>query len=115
MGWLNVVLLLYGFFDIGMGVLGYVNKGSVASLIAGGLCGLIVIVSLLTYKGHPRNSRIAALFITVLMMGRFAPKTFQNELYPSGIIFVTSLAVAVCLILGHVMGMKARKTKEEAK
>jgi uncharacterized membrane protein (UPF0136 family) len=112
MGWLNVVLLVYGLLDIGMGVLGYVNKGSVVSLIAGGVCGLIVIVSILTHKGHPRNSRIAALIVTILMMIQFGPKTFiQNQLYPSGIMFVASLAVAVCLLMGHVMGMKARKSQ----
>lgn len=114
MGWLNVVLLLYGLLDIGMGALGYINKGSVISLIAGGACGLVVLVSLLTYKGHPRNSRIAALVITLLMMGQFAPKTFmKNELYPSGIMFVASLAVAVCLLLGHMLGMKAKKARDQ--
>ena len=110
--WLNVVLFLYGLLDIVMGYLGYANKGSIMSLVAGGLCGVIVLSTLAWYKLNPRAARITALVVTFLMLGRFAPKAFENQLYPAGIMFMASLVVVLCLVGGHIAGMKARKAKE---
>jgi uncharacterized membrane protein (UPF0136 family) len=113
MGWLNVVLVLYGLLCIAMGLLGYLDK-SLISLIAGGTCGIVVLASVVLYKFKPRAARITALVIAVLLIGKFAPATFaKNEFYPSGLMFATSLAVAVCLLAGHVLGMKAKKARQE--
>ena len=110
--WLNVVLFLYGILDIAMGYAGYAKAGSMASLLAGGICGLIVLSTLVWYKFNQRAARITALVVCFTMLGRFAPKAFANQLYPAGIMFISSLAVAICLIGGHIAGMKARKARE---
>ena len=113
MPWLNVVLFLYGLLNIVMGSLGYVEKGSIPSIVSGCLAGLIVIGSVFGTKVNPRAARITALVIAVLLMGRFAPKTFsQHKIYPDGIEFISSLLVFACLLGGHVMGMKQRKQGE---
>ncbi|MDR3690179.1 MAG: TMEM14 family protein [Fimbriimonas sp.] len=113
MAWLNVVLLLYGLLNIVMGYLGYAEKNSVISLIAGGAAGLIVLGSIVYSKYKPRTARITALVITILLMGRFGPKTFsENKLYPDGIEFVASLATFICLGVGHIMGMRSKRTRE---
>ena len=111
MPWLNVVLFLYGILDIVMGYLGYTNKGSIMSLVAGGLSGVIILSTLAWYKLNQRAARITALVVTVLMLGRFAPKAFENQLYPAGIMFIASLAVTICLVGGHIAGMKAKKAR----
>ncbi len=113
MPWLNVVLFLYGLLNVGMGAMGYFEKGSVISLISGGTAGLLVLGSILYARKNPRAARIAALVVTVLLMGRFAPKTFsENKLYPDGIEFVSSLATFVCLGMGHMLGMRDKKKRE---
>ena len=115
MPWLNIVLLLYSILNIVMGYLGYAEKGSLISLIAGGSAGAIILGSLAWAKVNPRAARITALIITVLLMGRFGPKTFsENKLYPDGIEFVSSFGSFVCLGVGHMMGMKAKKAREAA-
>ena len=45
---------------------------------------------------------------------QFAAGAFSNQLYPSGILFAASVAVVVCLALGHMAGMKAKKEREAA-
>ena len=113
MPWLNVVLFLYGLLNVVMGGLGYYEKGSVISLISGGTAGLLVLGSILYARKNPRAARIAALVITVLLMGRFGPKTFsENKLYPDGIEFVASFVTFVCLGMGHMLGMRDRKKRE---
>ncbi len=113
MSWLNGVLLLYSILNIVMGFLGYAEKHSIPSVIAGTAAGMIVLGSVAWSKTSPRNARITALLVTFLLMGRFASKTFsENKLYPDGIMFVSSLAVALCLVAGHIIGMRAKKARD---
>jgi len=114
MPWLNAVLLFYALLTLVMGLLGYINKHSVPSLIAGTAAAVIILAALAFGKRNPRASRITCLVIAVLLLGRFATKALSNELYPSGIMFVCSLIVIVCLGAGHMMGMKAKKVREAA-
>ena len=74
MPWLNVVLFLYGLLNVGMGAMGYFEKGSVISLISGGTAGLLVLGSILYARKNPRAARIAALVVTVLLMGVLRPR-----------------------------------------
>ena len=113
MPWLNVVLILYGLLNIVMGSLGFIEKGSVPSIISGGAAGLIVLGSVYGTKFNPRAARITALVITILLMGRFASKTFsQGKIYPDGIEFAASFVTFLCLFGGHMLGMKQRKARE---
>jgi len=114
MGWLNIVLILYGLLDIAMGVLGFARAHSIGSLLGGGIGGLIVLGSVVLTKWKPREARIAALAVALLVAGKFAAGAFSNQLYPSGILFAASVAVVVCLALGHMAGMKAKKEREAA-
>ncbi len=114
MPWLNAVLLFYAILNVVMGALGYLNKGSIISLIAGTAAAAIILGCLAWSKNNPRAARITSLVIAALLLGRFAPKAFQNQLYPAGIMFVCSLIVIICLGAGHMMGMKAKKAREAA-
>jgi uncharacterized membrane protein (UPF0136 family) len=109
MGWLQAVMLLYGVFDIVMGFLGYLNKGSIVSLIAGGIAGLLVIAFAALSKTNPRVAFISATLVGLLMAGNFAMKTFQGVIYPAGIMFVVSLVFALTLVGAHFAAMSKRK------
>jgi len=114
MPWLNIILLLYCLLNVVMGTLGYINKGSLISLIAGVTAAIVILASMVWTRTNPRSGRITSLIVAVLLLGRFAPKAFQNQLYPAGIMFVCSLVVIICLCAGHMMGMKAKKAREAA-
>jgi uncharacterized membrane protein (UPF0136 family) len=109
MGWLQAVMLLYGLFNIAMGLLGYVNSHSVASLAAGGIAGILVIGCAALSKTNPRVGFISATVIALLVAGRFAPRTFEGVVYPAGIIFAVSLAFAMTLVVAHFAAVSKRK------
>ena len=97
-----------------MGILGFVNKGSIISLIAGVAAAMFILGSLAWAKTNPRSGRITSLVVAFLLLGRFAPKAFQNQLYPAGIMFAASFVVIICLGAGHMIGMKERKAREQS-
>jgi len=114
MPWLNAVLLASSLLNVVMGILGYLNKGSIASLIAGTLAAVVILGALVYTKVNPRTGRITCLVVAVLLLGKFAPKALANQLYPAGIMFVCSLIVIGCLLAGHMIGMKEKKAREAA-
>jgi uncharacterized membrane protein (UPF0136 family) len=109
MGWLQAVMLLYGIFDIAMGLIGYLNKGSIVSLIAGATVGILVIGCAALTKTNPRVGFIGATVLALLMAGNFAGKTFSGIVYPAGIIFAVSIIFAVTLVGAHFAAVNKRK------
>lgn len=102
-------MLLYGVFNIVMGFLAYLNKGSIVSLAAAGIAGLLVIGCAALTKTHPRIGFIAASVIGIVVAMRFAGKAFGGEIYPAMIIFVVSILFVVILVGAHFAAVAKRK------
>lgn len=112
MNWIQSVMVLYGVFDICMGLLGTIKAHEIASLLGGGIAGILVIGCAALAKTHPRIGYIAALVISLLVAGKFAPDTFRGTVYPAGIIFWVSILFAATLLLAHFLAMRRRKGRE---
>jgi uncharacterized membrane protein (UPF0136 family) len=112
MAWLNVILLLYALLTITMGFVGYFRANSIWSLVGGTACGIVVLASVFMSKRKPRASRITALVVALVLVGMFFMGTLQNQLYPAGVMFGSSVAVAICLGAAHMMAMRAKKKKK---
>ena len=113
MTWVKWVMLFYGGGLIAMGLDGYFGpSASLPSLIAGGGSGLIVLVGLfLSLKmATPRVGYIMTLFICLMIAGRFGKDAFGEDPYPATIAFVASIVTFLCLLSGHLMAMKAKKS-----
>ena len=111
MGRLQIVMVLYGIFSIGMGLLGTIRSANheIASLIGGGVAGVLVIGCAALTKTSPRVGFIAATLIGLAMAGKFAKGTFGGQVYPAGIIFVVSIAFAGFLVGAHFAAVSKRK------
>jgi uncharacterized membrane protein (UPF0136 family) len=102
MGWLQITLLLYGLFNIGLGLFAYLNSGSKASLIGGGAAGLVVLLAVLLTRSNPKIGYIISGIVAIALLGRFVPIAMKKqEFYPSGLIALASALVLVCLVVGH--------------
>jgi len=109
MNWIQWLLVLYGLLTIGMGVQGYVGSQSMASLIAGGGLGALVLAAVAITRTQPRIGYILALVLAVLLLGRFAPKFFgQGVLYPDGVMAIASIVAIAALASAHFLA-QARK------
>ena len=111
MGWLQGVMLLYGVFNIVMGLIGtmFSEKHEPWSLIGGGVAGALVIGFAALTKTNPRVGFIGATVVAVLVAMRFAPKAFQGQIYPGAIIFGVSVIFALILVGAHFAAVNKRK------
>jgi len=112
MGRLQSVMVLYGVFDIAMGLIGTIATANheIFSLIGGGVAGLLVIGFAALSKTNPRAGFIGATIVGLLMAGKFAKNAFGGQIYPAGIIFAVSLAFAAFLVGSHFAAMSKRKS-----
>ena len=111
-------MLVFGLLLIWMGVDAYFlvepdENPSIASLLAAGGLGAIVLVALfLTFKMKtPRTGYIITIVVCLLVIGRFAGKTFEGQLYPAMTAFISAIVTAACLLGGHLTAMKAKKAE----
>jgi uncharacterized membrane protein (UPF0136 family) len=62
---------LYGLVALVGGVIGYVNKGSVQSLIAGAISGIVLIICAVVVPRWPFWSLVVSLIVALVLAGRF--------------------------------------------
>jgi uncharacterized membrane protein (UPF0136 family) len=83
---LHMYFIAFGVVSVILGVMGFVRAQSKASLIAGGVSGLLLIVAgLLAGK----NGIIMGTVVSFLLAGRFLPVALKTKkFYPAGILAV---------------------------
>lgn len=100
-----VLIAIYGLIALIGGTIGFVKAGSVASLIAGGGSGLVLLISaaLVVKKPESRVGLIIALVVSLLLIGRFA-STLRGGASPIAIVMIGGGLVA---LLAAVMALRA--------
>jgi uncharacterized membrane protein (UPF0136 family) len=102
MTWLPWTILAYGVLNIVMGLIGYLNKGSMVSLIAGGAAGLLIIAAAALARTHPRWGYFFAFVLALMLLGRFAgPFVRTQQIFPAGVMAAASLLMAGILVYAH--------------
>lgn len=108
---LKWLLVLYGFFNIFLGVEAYMVKQSLVSLIAAGTAGILVLLAVGLTKNYPRIGYILAALVCVGLIGRFGPAYAKqpSNVYPALVVVLASALVLGMLIGSHFAAMRARK------
>ena len=102
MPWTVLLVFAYGAVTILLGVAGFVNKHSVASLISAGIFGALVILGGFLAKQHPRVGYGIVLLVALAILGRFGMNFIKKggDFYPDGVILLTSVVGLVAAIAG---------------
>ena len=88
----GIVILVYGLLVLGGGIIGYTTARSMASLIAGGTFGLLLLVSGLGVLRGKDMGFLMAPILTVLLTVFFGYRFAQSgEFMPSGLMGVIGL------------------------
>jgi len=99
----KVYYLVFAILTIFGGIMGYVKARSIASIVAGGVSGVILIAASLLLPEHPLKAEVPALCVSVLLAGKFVPDFVHKKAFvPGGLMAVLSLASVVLTILALV-------------
>jgi uncharacterized membrane protein (UPF0136 family) len=94
---------IYGLISLVGGTIGYLKANSAASLVAGGVSGVLLLLCAFGITRWPVPSLIGAIVISVALAGRFAPKALGMAEKAAGPVdYVMSLGgvivVVACLL-----------------
>ena len=84
--------IIFGILTIAGGIVGYAKAGSVISIIAGSISGVLLLVAAFLLPDHQAAGLIVALVVSLLLAGQFVPKFFStHKVMPAGLMSVLSV------------------------
>jgi len=103
----RIYYLVFGALTIAGGIIGFVKAKSRASLIAGGLCGLLLIVAgALMFDHKLMAGLILGVLVSVALAGQFVPKVMLNRAPIHSIVMAVLSVVSLILTIGAFTRIK---------
>ncbi len=99
----KIYFLVFGVLTIAGGVVGYVKAGSVASIIAGSITGVLLLVAAFLLPEHRAIGLATAFIISLLLAAQFAPKFIRTgRVMPAGMMSILSVIGVIAAIVAWV-------------
>src|SRR5438552_3867838 len=99
-GAIKIYFIVFGVLTIVGGIIGYVSKGSVPSIIAGSISGILLITAGFLLPQHHAAGLGLALIISVLLAAQFVPKFFATwKMMPAGMMSVLSVLGIIAAVV----------------
>jgi uncharacterized membrane protein (UPF0136 family) len=112
------VTALYGMVCLVGGIIGYILADSVASLVTGGIAGVLLLLCAVGVLYQPSFALSAAIVISVALLGRFVPKLIHGwdrlgESRPVILALVMTIG-GVLVILGCALALATKEVPPSA-
>ena len=100
MGATKIYFLIFGALTVIGGVIGYVKAGSLPSIIAGSITGVLLLVAGTLLPEHRAVGLATAFVISLLLAAQFVPKFIRTrKAMPAGMMSILSvIGIVVALI-----------------
>ena len=99
----KIYFIVFGVLTIAGGVVGYVKAGSVASIIAGLITGVLLLVAALLLPEHRAIGLATAFIISLLLAAQFVPKFIRTGRFmPAGMMSILSVIGIIAAIVAWV-------------
>jgi uncharacterized membrane protein (UPF0136 family) len=99
----KVYFILFGVLTIAGGIVGYVKAGSVASIVAGSITGLLLLVAAFLLPEHRAAGLATALVVSLLLAAQFVPKFLQTgRMMPAGMMSILSVIGVIAAIVAWI-------------
>ena len=99
----RIYFIVFGALTIIGGIVGYLKAGSVASIIAGSITGVLLLVAAFLLPEHRTIGLATALIISLLLAAQFVPKFLRTgRVMPAGMMSVLSVIGIIAAIVAWV-------------
>jgi len=99
----KIYFIVFGVLTIAGGIVGYVKAGSVASIIAGSITGVLLLAAAFLLPEHRMVGLATALIVSLLLAAQFIPKFLRTgRVMPAGIMSVLSVIGVIVVIVAWV-------------
>ena len=99
----KIYFIVFGALTIVGGIVGYVKAGSAASIIAGSITGVLLLVAAFLLPEHRMVGLATALIISLLLAAQFIPKLLRaGRFMPAGIMSLLSVIGIIVVIVAWV-------------
>jgi uncharacterized membrane protein (UPF0136 family) len=103
LGPVKIYFLIFGVLTIAGGVIGYVKAGSMPSIIAGSISGILLLVAAWLLAENRVSGLAMALIVSFLLCGYFVPKFMRTgAVMPAGMMSILSAIGVVLAIVAWV-------------
>ncbi|MDQ2659889.1 MAG: hypothetical protein M3Y03_05665 [Verrucomicrobiota bacterium] len=99
----KIYFIIFGLLTIAGGILGYVRAGSAASIVAGSISGVLLLMAAFLLPGNVAGGLILAGVVSLLLAGRFLPAFLKTHaVMPAGLMSILSVLGLVIAIVAWV-------------
>ena len=96
----KLYFIVFGLLTIAGGIMGYVRAGSTASIIAGSISGILLLLAAFLLPGNIAAGLALAAIVSFLLAGRFLPAFLKTgAVMPAGMMSVLSVIGLIMAIL----------------
>src|SRR5205807_7839711 len=88
----KLYFIIFGVLTIVGGIVGYVKAGSVSSIIAGAITGVLLLIAAALLPDHRLIGLATAFVVSLLLAARFVPKFIgTGKVMPAGLMSILSV------------------------
>ncbi len=96
----QLYFLIFGALTIVGGVIGYVKAGSLPSIIAGAITGVLLLVAGYLLPQHRSAALVTAFVVSLLLAAQFVPKLIRTgKVMPAGLMSILSVIGIVVAVM----------------
>jgi len=99
----KIYFIAFGVLTIVGGIVGYLKAGSVASIIAGSITGVLLLVAAFLLPEHRAIGLATGFIISLLLAAQFVPKFIRTgRVMPAGMMSILSVIGLIAAIVAWV-------------
>ena len=99
----KIYFIIFGVLTIVGGIIGYASKGSVPSIVAGSIAGVLLLLGAFLLPGHLVAGLAIDLIVSLLLAGQFIPKFIQTgKAMPAGMMSILSVIGVVTVLVAWI-------------
>jgi uncharacterized membrane protein (UPF0136 family) len=99
----KIYFIVFGVLTIAGGIMGYVKAGSIASIIAGSVTGVLLLVAVFLLPEHRTAGLATAFIVSLLLAAQFVPKFLRTgRVMPAGIMSILSVIGIIVAVVAWI-------------